>query len=335
MALQHLRSSTASKRPDPAAMSDGQLAINTAATTAGLFFKDAGGALAKVGPIHVGTTAPNATPASGGSSGNSLGEGWLDTSGTNPVLKIWNGSAFVIAQPNASGTLVTTGDTGTVTSTMIANGTIVDADINASAAIAYSKLAALTSGNILVGNGSNVPVGVAVTGDVTISNAGVTAIGSGVIVNADISASAEIAVSKLADGAARQVLQTDAAGTGVEWTDNLALPGTLSVTGETTLKEIKETTYTLGTSGSIALNPSNGSIQSSVLAGAPTFTDSLEAGQTIVLMLENGASYTVTWPTITWVTSAGNAAPTLTAKDTLVFWKVSTTLYGAYVGSYV
>jgi hypothetical protein len=81
--------------------------------------------------------------------------------------------------------------------------------------------------------------------------------------------------------------------------------------------KLKETVFTLGTTGSIALDPANGSIQSSVLTGAPTFTDSLEAGQTIVLMLEGGASYTVTWPTITWVTSGGNAAPTLTAKDTL------------------
>ena len=106
-------------------------------------------------------------------------------------------------------------------------------------------------------------------------------------------------------------------------------------TAQQTFNEVKETVFTLGTTGSIALDPANGSIQSSVLTGNPTFTDSLEAGQTIVLMLENGASYTVTWPTITWVTSAGNAAPTLTAKDTLVLWKISTTLYGAYVGSYV
>jgi len=94
-----------------------------------------------------------------------------------------------------------------------------------------------------------------------------------------------------------------------------------------------EEVYALGTSGSIALNPANGSIQTSALTGNPTFTDSLAAGQSLVLMLTNGASYTVTWPTITWVTAAGNAAPTLTAADTLVFWKVSTTLYGAYVGS--
>ena len=117
--------------------------------------------------------------------------------------------------------------------------------------------------------------------------------------------------------------------------DTAKLDVAQTFTAQQTFGELKETVYTLGTSGSIALDPANGSIQSSVLTGAPTFTDSLEAGQTIVLMLEGGASYSVTWPTITWVTSAGNAAPTLTAKDTLVLWKVSTTLYGAYVGSYV
>ena len=51
------------------------------------------------------------------------------------------------------------------------------------------------------------------------------------IVNADIAAGAEIAVSKLADGSARQLLQTDAAGTGVEWTSDVSIPGALSVTG--------------------------------------------------------------------------------------------------------
>jgi hypothetical protein len=109
---------------------------------------------------------------------------------------------------------------------------------------------------------------------------------------------------------------------------------TLSGSTATFAKGTTETVFALGTSGSIALNPANGTIQTSALTGNPTFTDSLAAGQSLVLMLENGASYTVTWPTITWVTSAGNSAPTLTADDTLVFWKISTTLYGAYVGSY-
>lgn len=94
-----------------------------------------------------------------------------------------------------------------------------------------------------------------------------------------------------------------------------------------------EEVFALGTTGSIALNPVNGSIQTSALTGNPTFTDSLAAGQSIVLMLTNGSSYTVTWPTVRWVTASGNLAPALTTNDVLVFWKVSTTLYGAYVGS--
>jgi len=101
-----------------------------------------------------------------------------------------------------------------------------------------------------------------------------------------------------------------------------------------TFAELKETVYTLGTTGSIALDPANGSIQSCVATGAPTFTDSLEAGQTVVLHLENGDTYAPTWPTVTWATSAGNASPTVTNKDVFVFWKISTTLYAAYVGSY-
>lgn len=44
--------------------------------------------------------------------------------------------------PNVSGTVITSGDTGSVTSAMIADGTIVNADINAAAAIAGTKIAA-------------------------------------------------------------------------------------------------------------------------------------------------------------------------------------------------
>jgi hypothetical protein len=103
-----------------------------------------------------------------------------------------------ITLPDITGTVVTTGDTGTVTSTMLLDGTILNEDINASAAIAYSKLATLTSANIIVGSSANVATSTAVTGDINISNTGVTAIVSDVIVNADINASAAIADTKLA-----------------------------------------------------------------------------------------------------------------------------------------
>jgi len=107
---------------------------------------------------------------------------------------------------------------------------------------------------------------------------------------------------------------------------------TATSTNTLTNKTIRDTVYALtGT----AFDATNGAVQTKTLAANTTFTDSLSSGDAIVLMLEGGASYTVTYPTMTWVTSGGNVAPTLTAKDTLVFWKVSTTLYGAYTGSYV
>ena len=65
----------------------------------------------------------------------------------------------------------------------LAANAVVNASVASGAAIDYSKLAALTSARLLEGNGSNVATGVDVTGDVTISNAGVTAIGAQKVVN--------------------------------------------------------------------------------------------------------------------------------------------------------
>jgi hypothetical protein len=286
--LKHLRSSTANKRPTASGLADGQIAINTASGTPAMFFKDSAGNVVKVGPAHVGVSAPNASPA--GSAGNSTGELWVDNSLTTPGLNYYTGSAFVnltpsgttstvglvelatnaetqagsdavraitsaglqsklsdststtssttiasstavksaydlanaalpksggtltgellispsgslvfegssddsfettiavtnptadrtITFPNVTGTVITTGDTGSVTSTMIANDTIVDADINASAAIAPSKL----------GSGA-LPSGV------TVASANIV---DGTIVNADVNASAAIAGTKI------------------------------------------------------------------------------------------------------------------------------------------
>jgi urease beta subunit len=79
---------------------------------------------------------------------------------------------------------------------------IVNADISTSAAIAHTKLANATAGQVLLGTTTTgVVTATTVSGDVTITGAGVTAIGSGVIVDADISASAAISLSKLATGA--------------------------------------------------------------------------------------------------------------------------------------
>ena len=70
----------------------------------------------------------------------------------------------------------------------------------------------LASGKIYLGDGSNVAQEVTPSGDVTISNTGVTAISSGVIVDGDVNASAAIARTKLASGTASHVIINDGSG---------------------------------------------------------------------------------------------------------------------------
>ena len=55
-------------------------------------------------------------------------------------------------------------------------GSVTNASVASNAAIAFSKLATLTSGNVLVGNSSNVATSVALSGNVTVSNTGVATI---------------------------------------------------------------------------------------------------------------------------------------------------------------
>jgi hypothetical protein len=107
MALQHKRSSIANKRPTAASLLDGQLALNLNASSPGVFFKNSSNVLTKVGPLHIGTSAPNSSPATGGSTGNAVGEQWLDTSNSLYVLKIWDGSAW-----QTQTVVQTTGSTG-------------------------------------------------------------------------------------------------------------------------------------------------------------------------------------------------------------------------------
>jgi hypothetical protein len=60
--------------------------------------------------------------------------------GTGAIVNADINASAAIDKTKISGTAITAADTGTVTSTIIANDTIVNADINSSAQIAYSKL---------------------------------------------------------------------------------------------------------------------------------------------------------------------------------------------------
>jgi len=76
------------------------------------------------------------------------------TTSGNFALSLTTSAATSVTLPT-SGTLVSSADTGTVTSTMILDGTILNADINASAAIAITKLAASTISGVSLGSNLN------------------------------------------------------------------------------------------------------------------------------------------------------------------------------------
>lgn len=96
---------------------------------------------------------------------------------------------------------------------------------------ALSRSGGTMTGNISFSGTQTFP-GTISTGSVGVVTSSMIA--DGTIVDADISGSAEIAVSKLANGTAKQLLQTDASGVGVEWASNVDVPGTLDVTGVAT-----------------------------------------------------------------------------------------------------
>lgn len=169
---------------------------------------------------------------------------------------------------------------------------LVNADIASDAAIDHSKLADITAGSVLLGNASNVPTATALSGDVTVNSSGVTAISAGAIVDADVSASAEIAVSKLANGTANQILTTD--GTNVSWTDSPTIAGNVIISGNLTVNGT-ETIINVDT-----LQVEDKTIEMGVVA---TPTDLTADGGGIVL--KGATDKTITWSDTTdaWTSS--------------------------------
>ena len=196
----------------------GQTATNISVVAAGnISSTDVQAALQELDTEKVGSADPsftgtvalgqNATLSFEGSSDNSF----------ETTLTVTDPTADrTLTLPNVTGNLVSTGDTGTVTSTMILDGTIA---------------------------------------------------------NADISASAEIAVSKLANGSARQLLQTASNGTDVEFTDNVDIPGTLDVTGAATFDSTARFIGNVTVDGSIVFEGSTADANELTLSAADPAAD--------------------------------------------------------------
>ena len=101
-----------------------------------------------------------------------------------PSGDIFVGNGSGIATAVALSGDATLANTGAMT---IANSAITNAKVSATAAIDYSKLGTLTSGNILVGSAGNVATSVAMSGDATIIASGALTVGAGAITSSKLS----------------------------------------------------------------------------------------------------------------------------------------------------
>lgn len=205
----------------------------------------------------------------------------------------------------------------------LTSSTIVDADISATAAIAFSKLDALTSGNILVGNGSNVATSVAMSGDVTISNAGVTAIGANKVTDSMLRQSSGLSVIGRSANSTGNVADITAANDGeVLFRNGTSIGfGTISNSSINASAAIDRSKIASGTANHVVINDGSGNLSSEAnLAvsrggtGAGTFTANnvlLGNGTSAFQVVAPGTSGNVlTSNGTTWTSaapSAGNA----------------------------
>jgi hypothetical protein len=162
---------------------------------------------------------------------------------------------------------ITSGDTGSVTSAMIADGTIVNNDISESAAIAYSKLSLATSivnGDIKAAAGivysklnltaSIVSADISASAAIAYSKLNLTAS----IVNADISAAAAIATSKISGLAASATTDTTNAGnisSGILLAARMpALTGDITTTAGAVATTLATVNSNVGTFNNVTVN---------------------------------------------------------------------------------
>lgn len=93
--------------------------------------------------------------------------------------------------------------------------------------------------------------------------------------------------------------------------------------------KLAENTGTTPAGTTPAISQANGIIQEWVLSGNSSPTDGLSDGQSVVLLIDDGAAYAITWPSVVW---DSGSAPTLKTSGytRVVLYKVGSTLRGAY-----
>lgn len=235
----------------------------------------------------------------GGGGGNAFTVIECDA-GTNPVA---TGSSDTLTLTGTQ--ITTTGNSTTDTVTFsIAAGAITNTEVNASAAIAVSKLAALTASRAVVSDGSG-------------------------FISAATTTSTEIGYVNGVTSAIQTQLNAKAPTASPAFTTQVTF-------GNYHLEPSEVDDGNSSTADTI--DWSAGSAHKSTLTGNCTYTFSnpVTGGAYVLRVLTGAGSFTVTWPAaVKW---AGGVAPTITTTasrmDLFNFYYDGTNYYGSYVQNY-
>lgn len=192
-----------------------------------------------------------------------------------------------------------------------------------------------TAASLTVGATTGVEAGADVT-----DTANVTA--AGALMDSEVTNLAQVKAFSSADYAtAAQGAKADSAlqsesdtldsvtGRGATTTNGVTV-GSITINGEI----VEDVYINSSVTGSLTLDPANGTIQVLTLTGSVTsVTDSLANGEAITIVFSTGGSaYAISgWPTTKWV---GGSAPTIdtTNNSIIVLWKANSVLYGMESG---
>lgn len=97
---------------------------------------------------------------------------------------------------------------------------------------------------------------------------------------------------------------------------------------------VTEQVFTITDGASVDINPANGTIQQWTLGANRTPTATMSSGQYVMLYIDDGSAYAVTWTTI-GVVWAGGSAPTLPTSGfgSILLMKVGSVIRGFYCGA--
>ena len=317
------------------------------------------GAPTKVGDIYIDTTGDNAYIAVGTSSSSDW-EISNDGAGSGATNLSWTAASSTMASSSGTNAVITEADTSnaglmsstdkvklnaiealadkTDTDNVTLAGALMDSEVDAD--IKTLSLPASTTittfGASLVDDANaaaaRTTLGVDAAGadnstNVTLTGSGTYLSIAGQAITVDPITESDISDLQSYITAEADTLNT-VTGRGAT-TTNAVTVGSITISGE-----IVENVHVANVTGSLTLDPANGTIQVLTLTGNITsVTDSLANGEAITIVFSTGGnSYTVGgWPTTKWV---GGSAPTINTSNNsiIVLWKANSVLYGMESG---